>query len=65
MAGFKDPTKAFPIQRLLVGAKKLDNPTPKRLPITFDLLTNIVDAIPVAVSLFRNQILFKAVFLLV
>ena len=64
MAGFKDPTKAFPIQRLLVGAKKLDAPTPRHLPITFDLLKNIVDAIPAAVTLLRNQILFKAVFLL-
>lgn len=60
--GFDDPTQSFLVQQLLQGAYKLRPSFDTRLPITIDILTRLIESVPVVVPSLYEQRLFQALF---
>jgi len=58
-----DPTSSFIVQRVLAAANKLNPTTDNRLPITVDILKNIISSTDTVVSNSYNRSLLKAMFL--
>ena len=62
---FSDPTSSFLVCQFLKGAKKLKGAAfDMRLPITTNIMQNMILALPKAVMLCLQRSLLKAVFLL-
>lgn len=62
-AGRSDPTQIFFIQKLVAGAYRLGNTFDIRLPITHQILIQILDSIPQALTDKYYQKLYAAIFL--
>lgn len=63
VAGHSDPAQLFFIQRLVAGAYQLGNTFDIRLPITHQILIQILDSIPQALTDKYDQKLYAAIFL--
>ncbi|MES9879362.1 MAG: hypothetical protein ABW185_00580 [Sedimenticola sp.] len=63
--GFKDFSDSFLVKQFLKGANNTKSAAPDtRLPITWDMLQQIVAAIPTTVKLYMQQVIFTAMCLL-
>lgn len=60
MKCYDDPTDSFYIKKVLKGNQNLKNSVDSRLPITKDMLTKLVQAVPSVISNPYNQHLLKA-----
>lgn len=63
VAGHSDPTQIIFIQKLVAGAYRLGNTFDIRLPITQQILIQILDSIPQALTDQYDQKLYAAIFL--
>lgn len=62
--GMSDPTDSFLTRKLVVGLRRKKASFDLRLPITQDILYNLLDALPHTCSSAYNRCLFSAMFLL-
>lgn len=60
--GLPDPTKGFLVKKLLYGLRR-KHIVDKRLPITYNILRQLIDALPHVLQDRYKQVLFKAMFL--
>lgn len=63
VASHSNPTQIFFIQKLVAGAHRLGNTIDIRLPITHQILIQILDSIPQALTDQYDQKLYAAIFL--
>jgi hypothetical protein len=59
-----DPTNSFIVRKLIKGCNNLSGTSDTRLPITMDILKNIMQGIEPAVQDFYLRIMLRAIFLL-
>lgn len=64
LLGCEDITSHFMVQKMLEGMKRLKTVKDARLPITIDLLKNIINALPAICSSHFETLLFRAAFCL-
>ena len=63
--GFPDPTSTFLIQKAMQGARKSRGKADTRLPITFDILCKLLDALTLAGGGSAwDQIMYRSMFFL-
>ena len=62
LIGFRDPTSANIVQKLIAGATKVYAPKPSRLPITIVILHRIILGIEEIIPNHYHKILLKAMF---
>ena len=62
--GFPDPTSTFLIQKAMQGARKSRGKADTRLPITFDILCKLVDALTLAGVSAWDQVMYRSMFFL-
>ena len=60
--GYPNPGEAFLIQKILHGLRRSSCPD-KRLPITLDILQNLIQALPQHCTDWHTYLVFKAMFL--
>ncbi|XP_069129437.1 uncharacterized protein [Argopecten irradians] len=62
MLGYQDPTKAFVVQKAILGSAHLSPSFDVRLPITEHILGQMIQALQATVGFPPDQVLYKAVF---
>ena len=62
--GFPDPTSTFLIQKAMQGARKSHGKADTRLPITFDILCKLVNALTLAGGSAWDQVMYRSMFFL-
>ncbi len=61
---FEDPTRAYVVQKLIEGHRRLHNRVDSRLAITIDILNNLLKVLPVVTYNSYESVLFQAMFIL-
>ncbi|XP_062618200.1 uncharacterized protein LOC134279801 isoform X1 [Saccostrea cucullata] len=64
LLGLPDPTQMFIVKKILRGCHKLSHTADSRLPITLDILEQIIKALPITVPVLDHHIMLRALFLL-
>ena len=64
LANCSDPTQSFIVKKILKGTQNLAKTSDSRLPITVQILQNIIKALDHTVPIFYNRIMLKSIFLL-
>ena len=63
-SSMQDPTDSFFIRKILKGTRNLSSKPDSRLPITSNILNKLIASIPIVINPHFNQILLRAMFLL-